>query len=72
MNALGRCPSWQWASLAPAGSIGRLIGADAVQDEITAQARAAVHWSPDVDTVFEIGGRTPVYLLRADRWPTFR
>ena len=33
--------------------IGRLIGADAVRDEITAQARAAVHWSPDVDTVFE-------------------
>ena len=42
--------------------IGRLIGADAVRDEITAQARAAVHWSPDVDTVFEIGGQDSKYI----------
>ena len=53
--------------------IGRLIGADAVRDEITAQARAAVHWSPDVDTVFEIGGQDSKYIsYGADRWPTFR
>lgn len=42
--------------------IGRLIGADAVRDEITAQARAAVHWFPDVDTVFEIGGQDSKYI----------
>ena len=42
--------------------IGRLIGADAVRDEITAQARAAVHWTPDADTVFEIGGQDSKYI----------
>ena len=42
--------------------IGRLIGADAVRDEITAQARAAVHWVPDADTVFEIGGQDSKYI----------
>ena len=42
--------------------IGRLIGADAVRDEITAQARAAVHWAPDADTVFEIGGQDSKYI----------
>ena len=33
-----------------------------MRDEITAQARAAVHWSPDVDTVFEIGGQDSKYI----------
>lgn len=42
--------------------IGRLIGADAIRDEITAQARAAVHWVPDADTVFEIGGQDSKYI----------
>ena len=42
--------------------IGRLIGADAVRDEITAQARAAVYWAPDADTVFEIGGQDSKYI----------
>lgn len=36
--------------------IGKLIGADAVRDEITAQARAAAAADSQVDTVFEIGG----------------
>ena len=42
--------------------IGRLIGADAVRDESTAQARGAVHWVPDADTVFEIGGQDSKYI----------
>ena len=42
--------------------IGRMMGADAVRDEITAQARAASFWAPDVDTVFEIGGQDSKYI----------
>ena len=37
--------------------VGKRIGADAVRDEITAQAKGAAHWVPEVDTVFEIGGQ---------------
>ncbi|MGI6238143.1 MAG: acyl-CoA dehydratase activase [Christensenellales bacterium] len=46
--------------------IGRLIGADAVQDEITAQAVAAAHFMPEVDTVMEIGGQDSKYISIAD------
>lgn len=42
--------------------IGRMIGADAVRDEITAQAAGAVHCVPDADTVFEIGGQDSKYI----------
>ena len=42
--------------------IGTLIGADAVRDEITAQARAAAAADPLVDTVFEIGGQDSKYI----------
>lgn len=42
--------------------IGELIGADAVRDEITAQATAAVAADPDCDTVFEIGGQDSKYI----------
>jgi predicted CoA-substrate-specific enzyme activase len=37
--------------------IGRIIGADAIIDEITAHARAACQLNPDVDTIIEIGGQ---------------
>ena len=46
--------------------IGRLIGADTVQDEITAQATAAAHFMPEVDTVMEIGGQDSKYIRIAD------
>lgn len=46
--------------------IGRMMGADAVRDEITAQARAASFWAPDVDTVFEIGGQDSKYISLKD------
>lgn len=42
--------------------IGRMIGADVVKDEITAQAKAAVHIDGDVDTVFEIGGQDSKFI----------
>lgn len=38
------------------------VGADVVQNEITAQARAAVEFDPSVDTVFEIGGQDSKYI----------
>lgn len=42
--------------------LGRMMGADAIRDEITAQARAASYWVPDADTVFEIGGQDSKYI----------
>jgi len=42
--------------------VGDFIAADLIIDEITAHARAAVHWEPEVDTVFEIGGQDSKYI----------
>lgn len=42
--------------------IGEVIGADLVKDEITAQAAAAAHIEPEVDTVIEIGGQDAKYI----------
>ena len=42
--------------------IGKMLKADVVRDEITAQARAAVYASPEADTVFEIGGQDSKYI----------
>ncbi len=42
--------------------IGRFVGADVIRDEITSQARAAVHLDPRVDTIFEIGGQDSKYI----------
>ncbi|OQB76532.1 MAG: R-phenyllactate dehydratase activator [Deltaproteobacteria bacterium ADurb.Bin135] len=38
------------------------IGGDIVRNEITAQAEAAIHIDPEVDTVFEIGGQDSKYI----------
>lgn len=46
--------------------IGKMVGADAVRDEITAQARAAVAADARVDTVFEIGGQDSKYVSLKD------
>jgi predicted CoA-substrate-specific enzyme activase len=43
-----------------------LVGADDAIDEISAQARAAIRFAPDVDTVFEIGGQDAKYMGLAD------
>lgn len=42
--------------------IGDFVGADVVRNEITAQATAAIHFIPDVDTIFEIGGQDSKYI----------
>lgn len=46
--------------------LGRMMGADAIRDEITAQAKAAVHWNPQADTVFEIGGQDSKFISLKD------
>ncbi len=46
--------------------IGRLIGADCIKDEITAQATSAARFTPDADTVFEIGGQDSKYIRLRD------
>lgn len=40
--------------------------ADVVKNEITAQARAAAHIDPSVDTIFEIGGQDSKYISLKD------
>ncbi len=42
--------------------IGDFVGADVVRNEITAQATAAIHIDPAVDTIFEIGGQDSKYI----------
>lgn len=46
--------------------VGRMIGADTIRDEITAQAKGAAYWVPEVDTVFEIGGQDSKYISLKD------
>ncbi|TQD27649.1 acyl-CoA dehydratase activase [Methanolobus vulcani] len=46
--------------------IAKLIGADLIKDEITAQAKAAVSIDSSVDTVFEIGGQDSKYISLND------
>lgn len=41
---------------------GDFIGADAIRNEITAQAKAAIAHDPSVDTIFEIGGQDSKYI----------
>jgi predicted CoA-substrate-specific enzyme activase len=41
---------------------GDFVGADVIQNEITAQATAAIAYDPDVDTIFEIGGQDSKYI----------
>ena len=46
--------------------VGRMLGADAICDEITAQAAGAAHCVPEVNTVFEIGGQDSKYIQIED------
>ncbi|MBW2108717.1 MAG: hypothetical protein JRI36_08645, partial [Deltaproteobacteria bacterium] len=46
--------------------IGDFVGADVVINEISAQARAAVHVEPAVDTIIEIGGQDSKYIQCRD------
>jgi predicted CoA-substrate-specific enzyme activase len=51
--------------------IGKIVGADAVFDEITAHARAASWIHPDVDTIIEIGGQDAKFTTLQDGVVTF-
>jgi predicted CoA-substrate-specific enzyme activase len=42
--------------------VGDFVGADVVINEISAQAHAALHLDPEVDTVIEIGGQDSKYI----------
>lgn len=42
--------------------MGKMIGADVIRDEITAQAKGACWWVPEADTVFEIGGQDSKFI----------
>lgn len=57
----GETLSWEDIGVTGSGRyyIAEKTGAGTVLDEITAQARAAAHLCPEVDTVFEIGGQDP-------------
>ena len=45
----------------------RLLGADVVHNEITAQMVSALHFAPETDTIFEIGGQDSKYISIRDR-----
>ncbi|MFA5859436.1 MAG: acyl-CoA dehydratase activase [Elusimicrobiota bacterium] len=47
-----------------------MVGADVVKNEITAHAGAAVHYYPDVKTVFEIGGQDSKLIIIRDQMVT--
>jgi predicted CoA-substrate-specific enzyme activase len=46
--------------------IGKLIGADSIIDEITSQAAAALHFTPDLDYILEIGGQDSKFICCKD------
>ncbi|MEE8441519.1 MAG: acyl-CoA dehydratase activase, partial [Spirochaetia bacterium] len=41
---------------------GHFVGADTIKNEITAQATAGIHFHPEVDTIFEIGGQDSKFI----------
>lgn len=43
--------------------IGMMVGADVVKNEITAHAAATIHFYPDVQTIFEIGGQDSKIII---------
>lgn len=47
--------------------IGKMVGADTIKDEITAQATAAICVDDQVDTVFEIGGQDSKYIQMKEK-----
>ena len=51
--------------------VGQVIGADAMLNEITAHARAAVELEPATDTIIEIGGQDSKFTTLRDGQVTF-
>ena len=64
MSSLGTEPEVLGVATTGSGRYmtGDFVGADTVRNEITAQARAALHIDPRVDTVFEIGGQDSKFI----------
>ena len=46
--------------------VGKIFGADHIVNEITAHGMGAVHFFPDVETIFEIGGQDAKYIRLTD------
>ena len=46
--------------------VGKMVGADVVKNEVTAQAAAALHYFPQARTVIEIGGQDSKIILLRD------
>ncbi|MEN2998572.1 MAG: acyl-CoA dehydratase activase [Brevinematia bacterium] len=42
--------------------VGEYIGADVIENEITAHAKGALHFFPDAEVIFEIGGQDSKYV----------
>lgn len=42
--------------------VGKIFGADLIVNEISAHGRGAVHFDPDAETIFEIGGQDAKYI----------
>ncbi|MFH2002436.1 MAG: acyl-CoA dehydratase activase [Planctomycetota bacterium] len=60
---------WQKAKVLAAATTGsgrhlaaQYLQADAARNEITAQLQSTLHYFPDVDTIFEIGGQDSKYI----------
>jgi predicted CoA-substrate-specific enzyme activase len=45
---------------------GKMVGADSVKNEVTAQATSALHYFPDARTIIEIGGQDSKIILLKD------
>ncbi len=45
---------------------GRLLRADVIHNEITCQMQSTVHYFPETDTIFEIGGQDSKYIRLED------
>ena len=46
--------------------VGELVGADVIKNEITAHAIASLHYFPDTNTIFEIGGQDSKIIIVRD------
>ena len=46
--------------------VGLMVGADVVKNEITAHTAATVHFHPDTNTIFEIGGQDSKIIILQD------
>lgn len=50
--------------------VGKIFGADFIVNEISAHGKGAVHFFPDVETIFEIGGQDAKFIRLRDGFVT--